>query len=80
MLATAAALLLGFWLALDRTRAGMAMRATFQDPQTAALMGVRVAWSEYRDLRARLEASPLPRARCSGRSSWCRPPWATWSG
>ena len=44
VLATAAALLLGFWLALDRTRAGMAMRATFQDPQTAALMGVRIGW------------------------------------
>jgi branched-chain amino acid transport system permease protein len=44
VLATAAALLLGFWLELDRTRAGMAMRATFQDPQTAALMGVRIGW------------------------------------
>jgi branched-chain amino acid transport system permease protein len=37
-------MLLGFWLALERTRAGMAMRATFQDPETAALMGVRVGW------------------------------------
>ncbi len=37
-------MLLGFWLALERSRAGMAMRATFQDPETAALMGVRVGW------------------------------------
>jgi len=38
----ACALLLGFWLMLERTRAGIALRATFQDPETAALMGVRV--------------------------------------
>ncbi|MCK8787308.1 branched-chain amino acid ABC transporter permease [Roseomonas sp. NAR14] len=40
--AVAVALLVGFWLLLDRTRIGTAMRATFQDPQTASLMGVRV--------------------------------------
>jgi branched-chain amino acid transport system permease protein len=44
VLVTAATLLLGFWLLLDRTRAGIAVRATFQDPETAALMGVRVGW------------------------------------
>ncbi len=44
VLLVSAALLLGFWLALDRTRIGMAMRATFQDPETAALMGVRIGW------------------------------------
>ncbi len=44
VLVVSAALLLGFWLLLDRTRAGMAMRATFQDPDTAALMGVRIGW------------------------------------
>jgi branched-chain amino acid transport system permease protein len=30
------------WLAIHRTRLGMAMRATFQDRDTAALMGVRI--------------------------------------
>ncbi|MBP0496136.1 branched-chain amino acid ABC transporter permease [Pararoseomonas indoligenes] len=44
VLGVAVALLLAFWFLLDRTRAGIAMRATFQDPETAALMGVRVAW------------------------------------
>lgn len=44
VLGVACALLLAFWILLDRTRAGIAMRATFQDPETAALMGVRVSW------------------------------------
>lgn len=44
VLLVACALLLGFWLLLDRTRAGTAMRATFQDSEAAALMGVRVGW------------------------------------
>ncbi|MBR0664318.1 branched-chain amino acid ABC transporter permease [Roseomonas hellenica] len=44
VLLVACALLLGFWLLLDRTRAGTAMRATFQDAEAAALMGVRVGW------------------------------------
>jgi branched-chain amino acid transport system permease protein len=44
VLGAAVVLLAGFWLALERTRAGIAVRATFQDPETAALMGVRTAW------------------------------------
>lgn len=44
VLLVACALLLGFWLLLDRTRAGTAMRATFQDAEAAALMGVRIGW------------------------------------
>src|SRR5262249_56636549 len=35
-------LLVGFYLLIDRTKLGMAMRATFQDRDTAALMGVDV--------------------------------------
>jgi ABC-type branched-subunit amino acid transport system permease subunit len=42
VLLVAVALLLGFWLLLDRTRIGTAMRATFQDAEAAALMGVPV--------------------------------------
>jgi branched-chain amino acid transport system permease protein len=39
----AAFVLIGLaWLAIHRTRLGMAMRATFQDRDTAALMGVRI--------------------------------------
>jgi branched-chain amino acid transport system permease protein len=41
-LVAAAALIAGAWLAIHRTRLGMAMRATFQDRDTAALMGVRI--------------------------------------
>ncbi len=40
VLAVAVLLLIGFYLLINRTRFGMAMRATFQDPDTAALMGV----------------------------------------
>jgi branched-chain amino acid transport system permease protein len=42
VLATAALLLVGFYLVINRTKLGVAMRATFQDPDTAALMGVNV--------------------------------------
>lgn len=42
VLATAAALIAGAWLLIQRTRLGRAMRATFQDPDTAQLMGVRI--------------------------------------
>jgi branched-chain amino acid transport system permease protein len=42
MLATAALLLIGFYLVINRTKLGVALRATFQDPDTAALMGVNV--------------------------------------
>jgi branched-chain amino acid transport system permease protein len=41
-LVAAAALIAGAWLVIHRTRLGMAMRATFQDRDTAALMGVRI--------------------------------------
>jgi branched-chain amino acid transport system permease protein len=41
-LAAAAALIVGAWLGIHRTQLGMAMRATFQDRDTAALMGVRI--------------------------------------
>jgi branched-chain amino acid transport system permease protein len=42
VLAAAALLLIGFYWVINRTRLGTAMRATFQDPDTAALMGVNV--------------------------------------
>jgi branched-chain amino acid transport system permease protein len=38
----AAALIVASWLLIQRTRLGRAMRATFQDRETAALMGVRI--------------------------------------
>lgn len=40
VLGVAVFLLVGFYLLVNRTRFGMSMRATFQDPDTAALMGV----------------------------------------
>ncbi|NYZ12639.1 branched-chain amino acid ABC transporter permease [Azospirillum sp. RWY-5-1] len=40
VLGVAVALLVAFYLLINRTRLGVAMRATFQDPDTAALMGV----------------------------------------
>ncbi len=42
VLAAALVLILGAHLVVHRTRLGRAMRATFQDPDTAALMGVRI--------------------------------------
>ena len=39
---TALALIGAAWLLIQRTRLGTAMRATFQDRETAALMGVRI--------------------------------------
>ena len=39
---TAAALIVASWLLIQRTRLGRAMRATFQDRETAALMGVPI--------------------------------------
>lgn len=44
VLCVSALLLFVFWFALERTRIGLAMRATFQDPEAAALMGVRTRW------------------------------------
>jgi branched-chain amino acid transport system permease protein len=43
VLGAALALIGGAHLLIHRTRLGRAMRATFQDPDTAALMGVRIA-------------------------------------
>jgi branched-chain amino acid transport system permease protein len=40
VLGVAVFLLVSFYLLVNRTRFGMSMRATFQDPDTAALMGV----------------------------------------
>jgi branched-chain amino acid transport system permease protein len=40
---TALALIAAAWLLIQRTRLGRAMRATFQDRETAALMGVKIA-------------------------------------
>jgi branched-chain amino acid transport system permease protein len=40
VLGVAVLLLVAFYLLVNRTRFGMSMRATFQDPDTAALMGV----------------------------------------
>src|SRR5262249_56148954 len=40
--AVASLLIGGTYLLVDRTKLGMAMRATFQDRDTAALMGVRI--------------------------------------
>jgi len=42
VLGAALVLILGTYLLIDRTKLGRAMRATFQDPDTAALMGVNV--------------------------------------
>jgi len=42
VLIVAIALIVGTYLLINRTRLGMAMRATFQDRQTAALMGIRI--------------------------------------
>ncbi len=42
VLAAALGLILGAHAVVHRTRLGRAMRATFQDPDTAALMGVRI--------------------------------------
>ena len=53
------------------------MRATFQDRETAALMGVQIGTHPHRHLRARAPASPRPPARCSGRCSSSTRPWAT---
>jgi branched-chain amino acid transport system permease protein len=39
---TALGLIVAAWLVIQRTRLGTAMRATFQDRDTAALMGVRI--------------------------------------
>src|SRR4029450_12317044 len=43
VMATALALIVAAWLLIQRTRLGRAMRATFQDRETAALRGVRIA-------------------------------------
>jgi branched-chain amino acid transport system permease protein len=43
VLGAALGLIAGAHLLIHRTRLGCAMRATFQDPDTAALMGVRIA-------------------------------------
>jgi branched-chain amino acid transport system permease protein len=42
VLAAALVLIGGTWLVIHRTRLGCGMRATFQDRETAALMGVRI--------------------------------------
>jgi branched-chain amino acid transport system permease protein len=42
VLAAVLALIVAVHLLIQRTRLGRAMRATFQDPDTAALMGVRI--------------------------------------
>jgi len=42
VIAVAIALIIGTYLLINRTKLGQAMRATFQDPQTAALMGVQI--------------------------------------
>ena len=40
----AIALIAATYLLVNRTKLGKAMRATFQDPETAALMGIRTNW------------------------------------
>jgi len=42
VIAVAIALLVGFYLLVNRTKLGVAMRASFQDPDVAALMGVNI--------------------------------------
>ena len=42
MFVVASLLIAGTYLLVNRTKLGMAMRATFQDRDTAALMGVRI--------------------------------------
>ncbi len=44
VLAAAALLIVVSYLLINRTKLGRAMRATFQDQDTAALMGVNVGW------------------------------------
>jgi branched-chain amino acid transport system permease protein len=42
VIAVAIGLLIGFYLLVNRTKLGVAMRASFQDPDVAALMGVNI--------------------------------------
>ncbi|RIA47641.1 branched-chain amino acid ABC transporter permease [Dichotomicrobium thermohalophilum] len=42
VIVVAVALIIGTYLLINRTKLGQAMRATFQDPETAALMGVKI--------------------------------------
>ena len=54
-------LIVGTYLLIHRTKLGKAMRATFQDRDTAALMGVNIERHLHRDLRHRLR--PCRRGR-----------------
>jgi branched-chain amino acid transport system permease protein len=79
VLAAAVLLLVGFYFLINRTKLGVAMRATFQDADTAALMGVssvRCIPPPSRSARG----SPRWRARCSARSSSSIRQWAISSG
>jgi branched-chain amino acid transport system permease protein len=42
VMVVAVALIIGTYLLINRTKLGQSMRATFQDPETAALMGVKI--------------------------------------
>ena len=52
----ALALIAASYALINRTRMGKAMRATFQDRETAALMGVDIRWISYGHLRPGLRA------------------------
>ena len=54
VLVVALALIVGTYVLINRTKLGKAMRATFQDSDTAALMGVNIKRDLHRDLRDRL--------------------------
>ena len=69
-------LIAGSYLMIHRTKLGKAMRATFQDRDTAALMGVNVNAHLHGDVRDRL--GPRRGGGCAARRglSSSRPPWA----
>ena len=73
----ALALIVGAYALINRTRLGKAMRATFQDRDTAALMGVEIGYVHTATFAHRLRVSPRPPARCSAPCSSSIRPWAT---
>jgi branched-chain amino acid transport system permease protein len=65
----AVVLIVATYYFVNRTRLGKAMRATFQDRDTAALMGIRIDRIYTATLRL-ARVSRLPPGRCSARFSW----------
>ena len=77
VLAAAAMLIVGTYLLINRTKLGSAMRATFQDRDTAALMGVNIDLHPHRRPSRSARALPRRPARCWGRCSSSTRRWAT---